>query len=152
MLLSLIFAALSNPIFPRRLVVPLLIRVELLKIVLVRCPRLFCIRFSIPANHFLLSKHSTWLNLVQRLCDLLWVITVDSDPFLNSSCSLCNLVKYIAMSSSGFHGKSVSFNCSFFSVFVNASYCFLRWLIIYSSDLCVKLITLYSISLSQDLP
>ena len=55
------------------------------------------------------------------------------------------------MSFSGFYGNYVSFNWSFFSLFVNDRHCFLRWLSIYFSVLCVKSSTLSSIYSIHDL-
>ena len=64
----------------------------------------------------------------------------------NRSCSLCNFIKYTAISSSGFHGKSVSFKLSFFYVFFNGRHCLLIWLSISFAVLCVKSSTFSSIS------
>ena len=70
MFLSLTFAALSNPTPPpRRLIVPLLICAELLKIILVKCPSLVRVCFVLPVDNLLLYKNSTFVHLIHLLND-----------------------------------------------------------------------------------
>ena len=68
-------------ILPHHTVVPLLLRVDLLKIGLTRCPHIVCVLFFSTSISFILSKKSTWVYLVHRLCDILWVTLVGSNFF-----------------------------------------------------------------------
>ena len=118
MLFSFTFAALLEPIFVHYLVIYFLLCEEILEIWLAGCPCFFCVSFFLPFDHLLLTKQSTWVHFVDRMCYFLKVIPVDSD-FSNRPCSLCNFVRYMSISSSGFHRNSVSCNFYFLSVYFN---------------------------------
>ena len=112
-------------IFPCRLVLPLMLRVELLKIWLTCCLHIVHIFFVLPFKN--ISPLQT-VELVTSCPPPVWIVVSNLSWFQSfyRSCSLCNFVKYTAMYSSGFHRNSVSFHCSFLSVFDNDRRCLLR--------------------------
>ena len=148
---SLRFDTLFNPNPPCHLVVPLLLCVELLKVGLARCLCLVCVRLS--SHLIILSSPNSQLVCISSTACVTFCESSQLIPiFPNRSWSLCNFVKYTAMSSSGFHGKSVSFNFYLFIyLFVNYRRCSLIWSSISFANLCVKSITSSLISSSHDL-
>ena len=69
MFFSLTFSVISNTNLPCRLVVPLLIRLDLLKVGLAQFWHLVRILFVLPVKDFLLSKNLTRVHLIHHLCD-----------------------------------------------------------------------------------
>ena len=150
MFLSLMFAALSDLFFYSSPYCSISASHRTPWSMIFRLP-IFCMCPICPPSQWYFLFRTVDLSTFRWLPVWLSVIHSSLCWLLNRYCYFCSLVKYMEMSSSGSHGKSVSFSCFFFSMFVNARNCFLRWSSISFSVLCVKFSTFSSISFRQNL-